>query len=282
MKKLFALLLAAMPVAAQVTVSQVNDRRTSGSFSHLMITLELPKVKSGDVAAARVLVSNAVDNSGRSVVDPSEQDPQLEPNRRGAMGGDDAAAEPLTVSLTLKNPERKATALKEVRGEIELYMPSRDANSLAEVPKFLSTSGKPIAHKALKANGVEISLVSPAQLAAEKKRLGDAKRKEYKDAGYDNDADIDSMVASYTESLIRADENDVVARIKDPTKRIQEISYVDAAGDVKRVSTSDSEGFTILSTWSGKPQPDWKLRVSMKTPKNLVRMPFTLTNVALP
>ncbi|HWW61061.1 MAG TPA: hypothetical protein VN181_06830, partial [Thermoanaerobaculia bacterium] len=190
--------------------------------------------------------------------------------------------EPVTVSLTLKNPERKATALKEVRGEVELYMPSKDANSVAEVPKFLSTAGKPLTHKALKANGVEFSLVSPAQLAAEKKRLGDIKRKEYKDAGYDNEDDINSMVSSYVESLVHADENDVIARIKDPTKRIQEISYVDATGDVKRVSTSDSEGFTVLSTWSGKPQADWKLRVSMKTPKNIVRVPFTLTNVALP
>jgi len=33
---------------------------------------------------------------------------------------------------------------------------------------------------------------------------------------------------------------------------------------------------------SGKPQPDWKLRVQMKTAKNVVRMPFALKDVTLP
>ena len=54
------LLLLSAPLFAQskakpvdVTVHQVNDRRTSGSFSQLSITLELPKIASADVAASR-------------------------------------------------------------------------------------------------------------------------------------------------------------------------------------------------------------------------------------
>jgi hypothetical protein len=38
----------------------------------------------------------------------------------------------------------------------------------------------------------------------------------------------------------------------------------------------------LLSSWGDKPQADWGLRISMKTPKNLVKQAFTLTNVALP
>jgi hypothetical protein len=37
-----------------------------------------------------------------------------------------------------------------------------------------------------------------------------------------------------------------------------------------------------LSTWVGKPQADWKMRVSMKTSKNIVRYPFALSDVPLP
>ena len=69
MKKLLALALFSLPLFAQpkldVNVKQVNDRRTKGSFSQLMITVELPKLKNAEVAASRVLVSSAVDDSPR-------------------------------------------------------------------------------------------------------------------------------------------------------------------------------------------------------------------------
>jgi hypothetical protein len=272
---LLALVLAA--TLTDTTVQRVNDRRSAGHFSHLDIVLELPKVKSNDVAASRVLVSNASDETGRDLIDHENQEPQLETNQRA---GNDAAA-PVAVSLTLKNPARAATKVKEVRGEIELYMPSKDPNSTAEVAKFLSFSGKPLAHKALKANAVEIALVSPAQLAAEKKKMGDAKRKEYAEAGYEGES-LDEVVKSYLESLLSLQEGDVLLRVKDPNKRIQEIVYVDGAGEVKRASMRDEEGFTLLSTWGEAVQPDWKLRVSLRTPKNLVRYAFALKDVPLP
>ena len=169
MKKLIALLALSIlttPLLAQVTIKRVNDRRTSGKFfNELAISLELPKVKASDVTAARVLVKSAVDSTGRSLVDPEKQEPRLESTQSGWVSDDaDARA---TVSLSLLNPERKATAVKEVQGEIELFMPGKDPNSVATIAKFLSLSGKPLTHKALKANGVEISLLSEAQIAAE-------------------------------------------------------------------------------------------------------------------
>jgi hypothetical protein len=283
MKRAFAsmsIVLLAASLSAQ-TVRQVNDRRTKGSFSQLTITIELPKVKAGDVAASRVLVAAAVDDTGRNLVDASEPEPRFESRGRMAALDAELAARPATVLVTLKSPDRKATRVKEVRGNVELYMPGRDPNSVAEIPKFLSLSGKPMANRALSANGVEITLLTPAQLDAERKRLGEAKRKAAKESGYDA-ADIESVVTEYMKSLFATEEGEVLLRIKDPSKRIQEISYVDAGGEAKHVSMRDASGLTLLSTWEGKPQPDWKLRVSMTTAKNVVRQPFALTDVALP
>jgi hypothetical protein len=258
-----------------VAVHRVNDRRSGGSFAQLDITVELPKIKSTDVAASRVVVTAATDETGRDLLNP-DHEPQLAENfqLRGEAG------KPVTVSVTLKNPARNATKVKEVRGEIELYMPSKDPNSVAEVAKFLSFSGKPVAHKALKANGVEMALVSPAQLAAEKKKLGDAKRKEYAEVGYEGES-LDQMVTSYLDSLLTLDETQVLLRVKDPNQRIQDVVFVDGAGEIKRGSMRDEEGFTILSTWEA-PQPDWKLRVSMLTGKNMVKHAFVLKDVPLP
>lgn len=282
MKKLIAIALFALPLLAQKAdpkVTQVNDRRTKGSFSQLEITLELPGIKSTDVAAFRVLVASATDDAGTSLVNTEAEAPALEPNARALYGNDDG---PASVRVTLKNPPRKATAVKQVAGDIELFMPSKDPNSVAEIAKFTSQSGKTLSHKALKANGVEIAPVSEAQLAAERKRLTDAKTKELKDAGYDEET-TKSVLESFSDGLLKFDDGEVPLRVKDPNKRIQDISYVDGKGEVKHASMHDDEnGYTVLSTWGEKPEPDWKLRVSMKTPKNLVRYPFVLTNVALP
>lgn len=284
MKKIIALLALSVvttPLLAQVTIKRVNDRRTSGKFfKELAISLELPKVKASDVAAARVLVKSAVDNTGRSLVDPEKQEPRLESTQSGWVS-DDANA-PAMVSLSLLNPERKATSVKEVQGEIELFMPGKDPNSVANIPKFLSFSGKPLTHKALKANGVEMTLLSQAQIDAEKKKIGDAKRKEYAAMGYEGES-LESAVSSSLEYTLRLDEGELLLRIKDPNKRIQEISYM-AGTEAKRVSTSEEQdgAFVKFSTWGDKPQPDWDLRVSMKTPKNTVRQVFSLRDVALP
>lgn len=282
---LFALSAVAQPKATpvEVSVKSVNDRRTSGSFAQLNISLELPKISSRDVEASRVLLAGATDDTGRTLLNPEAGEPMLEPNYRGSLTGrDDKVPPPATVNITLQNPDRKAKTVKEVRGEIELFMPSKDPNSVAEIAKFMGSSGKPLSHKALKANGIEIALVSPAQLAAERKRLSDAKRKEYVEAGWTPGEDLDSMVKSYSESLLTVEDSDVLVRIKDPNSRIQELAYIDAAGETKRISDRTDEGFTYLTTWGEKPQADWKLKVSMKTPKNMVRYSFALKDVVLP
>ena len=274
---LMVFLLAA--TLTDTTIQRVNDRRSAGHFSQLEVVLELPKIKSADVAASRVLVQNAVDDTGRDLLDrENQQEPRLEPSYRGNA----AQTAPAEVSVVLKNPARNAAKVKEISGEIELYMPSKDPNSVAEVAKFTSFSGKPLAHKALKANGIDIALVSPAQLAAEKKKYGEAKRKEFVEQGYEGET-LESVVTTYVDSYMSSvQESDVLLKIKDPNKRIQEITYVDAAGEAKRVSMSDEEGFTVLSMWGEKPQPDWKLRVSMRTAKNVVRYSFALKDVPLP
>lgn len=288
---LLALALTAVPLLAQpkpapvdVTVQQINDRRTSGSFSQLTIKLDLPKIRSSEVDASRVLITAATDDSGRSLLDPEASEPQLMPNFRLRRSG--AAPEnpppPISVDVTLKNPDRKATTVKEVRGEIELYMPAKDPNSVAEVPKFTSTAGKPLAHKALKANGIEIALLSDKQIEAERKRIADAKRKEYKDQGWEDEETLNETIKNMSESFLTVQESDLLVRIKDPNQRIQEIVYVDAAGEEQRISTRDEEGLVYFSTWDGKPKPEWKLKVRMKTAKNLVRYAFALKDVALP
>lgn len=280
------LVLVCVPVVAQSTpvepvVKMVQDRRTGGSFSQLTLSVELPKIKSSQVAASRVLVTAAEDDSGNSLVDGEAQEPELENNMRGSMGA--AEDGPVTVSVTVKNPPRKAKKVKEVRGEIELFMPARDPNSVADVPKFLSFSGKTIAHKALKANGIEITLVSKAQIEAERKKIAEAKRKEYKEAGYSDGEDLENTIKGIMEYTLNVEPSDVPVRITDKDNRIQALEYVDAAGEVKPVHARElHEDIRSITTWGDAPGKDTRLRVKMKTPKNLVRHSFVLKDIVLP
>jgi hypothetical protein len=274
--------LFAQSKPADVVLQQVNDHRTAGSFSRLTISMELPKVPSSQVAASRVLVTSATDDTGANLIDPELKEPELESNMRG-MGPMSEKNAPVSVSMNLKTPSRKATKVKEARGEIELFMPDKDPNSVAEVKKFMSFSGKTINHKALKANGVEIVMLSKAQIEAERKKIGDAKRKEYKDAGYEDGEDLENNVKSAMEYTLSVEANDVPVRIKDPNKSIQDLEYIDGKGEVKHVYTrSIYEDISAITMWGDPPGPDWTLRVKMRTPKNLMRQSFVLKDVALP
>lgn len=286
MRKIFFALVLTLPLLAQpkpvdVTVDQVNDRRSKGPFADLTVVLELPKIKSSEVTASRVSVAAATDDTGRDLR-PEEQSAELDPNSRGSMFRQNGEDPPCSVVVKLKNPARTATKVNEVRGEIELFMPGKDPNSVAEIAKFSTTAGKPLSHKALKANGVELALLSPAEVAAAKKRLGDTKRKEYQEAGYEGE-DLETYVKNYLENALTLDENsDIAVRLKDPNKRIQDVTYIDSAGEEKRVIVREEEGVSILTSWGGPPKPDWKLRVSMKTAKNVVKHAFVVRDVKLP
>lgn len=265
----------------ELSVERVNDRRGGEFFQRLELAVEIPEFTSEEVLAARVLVRSAVDDSGQDLVDEEAGEPALEEVGGSSFLDEGSRKAPARLSFTLENPPRTSSTIKEVAGEIELFMPSRDPNTLALVPKFLGSKGKVLSHKALKANGVEIALISEQQLEAEKKKLAEAKRQELKKEGYSDDS-IAYNIESFLEYFPKPEPDDVVVRIKDPRKVIHDISYVDSSGESKRVFTQDNEGLTFLSTWEGAPQADWGLRVSMKTSKNLVRRPFRLTEVPLP
>jgi hypothetical protein len=271
------------PTPVEVTLGHVNDRRSSGSFSQLTIGMFVPSIRAADVAASRVLVSTAIDDTGHSLIDPEAREPELMATNvpRELDGTPATPPPPVTVSVSLAMPPRKAKTVKEVRGEIELYLPGKDLNSVAEIAKLLSFSGKPLTNKALKANGVDITLLNTAQIAAERKRLVDAKRKEAKANGTEGE-ELENMMKELLEAMLPVNEGELLVRLKDPGHTVQDMIYIDSAGETKHVTTRDEEGLTYLTIWGEKPAPDWKLKISMKTPKNVVRYTFVLKDVALP
>lgn len=268
---------------ARAKVATVQDRRSSGSFARCTVGIELPDYPAHEVAAVRVVVATAVDDTGAVLV-PDEPPAGLEPSQRGQMGKPDGdrPAPPALVFAELKNPSRTAKSLKELSGEIELFVPARDPNGAAKLPKFLSLAGKPVSNPALKANGVEISILTKAQVAAERKKAEEAERARLKKEGYDDAEAIASSVESALWSFPKGEDNEVVLRVKDPKGAIQEIKAFDGEGNRMFAGGSDEAGLRVLKFWGDPPKPDWSLVVELRTEKNLLRHTFAFRDLPLP
>lgn|GEM_PF-995969 len=268
---------------ANATLKTVQDRRTEGHFPRCTLGIELPDIPAHEARASRVVVMKAVDDLGTNLVREDAADTRLEPTQRGSFGKPkDGPPPPTIVFAELKNPPRKATTLKEVSGEIELYIPGRDPNGEAEFPKILSMAGKPLAHAALKENGVEISVLSEAQIGVERKKAGEAERAKAKKEGITDEDTIRSMVEYAVDSFPKGGEGQIVLRVKDPKKAIQDFKMADGEGNPQFNGKSDEAGLTILEFWGDKPKPDWTMKVLMQSDRSLVRHTFVFRDVPLP
>ena len=268
---------------ANATLKTVQDRRSEGHFPRCTLGIELPDIPAYEARASRVVVTKAVDDLGTNLVRDDAADARLEPTQRGSFGKPkEGPAPPTIVFAELKNPPRKARALMEVSGEIELYIPSRDPNGEAGFPKILSMAGKPLAHAALKANEVEISVLSQAQLEVERKKTGEAERAKARKEGITDEETIKSMVEYAVESFPKGGEGQIVLRVKDPKKVIQDFKMADGEGNLQFNGKSDEAGLTILEFWGDKPKPDWTMKVLMQSDTSLVRQTFVFRDVPLP
>ena len=268
---------------ANATITALQDRRSNGSFARFTLGMELPDIPAVDAKAARVVVTKAVDDLGTDLVPEGAAEVRLEPTQRGQFGKPDGKPSPPTIVFAeMRNPPRKAKVLKEVSGEIELFMPSRDPNGEASLPRFLALAGAPVVHPALKANGVEITILSKAQLAGERKKVEDAVRAKAKKSPYLDEEAIKQLVESELYSFPKGEEGEVVLRVKDPKKAIQDIKAFDVEGNPVFSGRSESAGLTTLTYWNEKPKPDWTLKVQMQSETSLVRFTFAFRDLPIP
>jgi hypothetical protein len=268
------------PAPLEVSVSQVNDRRTNGYFSQLTVSFDLSGIPAAEVSAARVVVKKAADDLGNDLLDPERGEARFESTGQSYLPEDDTTT-PANLTIVLTNPSRDATTIQSIEGEIELYMPKRDPAAVAVIPKFQSLAGKPIVSRELKAAGVDIAVIGPAQLEAEKKRLSKVKADEARKEGADPDT-VAWIVSSFEEYFFQPSEDEVVLKITDPKSAVHEIVFVDSSGETVRAYTSDQEGLSVLSTYGTPPGEDWSLKVSLRTAKTMARHTFSLTDVGLP
>jgi hypothetical protein len=262
--------LAAPPLT--VSAGDITDRRRNDNFfGGLEIELKIGGDGAADVRGARALVKKAEDETGRNLLKEGGKTPEFETSMSNTSP---------SLKLELRNPARKAKTVREVSGQVELFLPGRDPASVARVDGFASKTDKPAASPALKAAKAEVTVVSRKTYEAEKKKDAERRRKEAEGAGIGG-AMVEAFAGLF-EGFLTVEENDVLVKVTDPGKKVFDVDVVDSKGTKIDGGGSMTVGTFRILKFAEKLPADASLRVYLLTPKSVVTTPFQLKNVALP
>jgi len=283
---LFCIALAVLAPGAsnaqgvRVSAGTIEDRRTTGRFfAGLEIELKLTGDDVADAKSARILVKKAVDETGRDLLSEKKSDEDFK-----SLGSSE-------LKLSLKNPARNASAIKEIAGEVQLFVPTRDPASVVTIDHVTSRMDKAVDSPALKAQKIAVRVVSPkAHRAAAKKREAEldkemAKHKEEmkKEAGDDKSAEaLMALVKGFSGMMNEVGDNDLILEIEDDEKKILDVSVVGPKGDKIDTNGSMSSGGLRILQFGQKLPADAKLKLLLQTRASIVSSPFSLANVPLP
>ncbi|MBA4372878.1 MAG: hypothetical protein C0402_08430 [Thermodesulfovibrio sp.] len=260
-----------------VSVTEVRDSRTTGQFfAGLDIKLRVMGDSLADAKGLKFSVTKATDDTGRDLLKKEDS------GRKEFTKPDENRTGQAEIEVKLKNPSRKAAVVRELAGEVSIFSPSRDPNSVASLSSFMTHSGKKINNKALTAARVNLTIMT-------KKEFDEFKEQQKKEVK----AKEGEMVKEFGEAMAKAlgslfggmmeiSENSVILNIADPDSKVIDLEFSDAAGAAMRSGSSMKTGDIRVFEFE-KPMPqDAKLTIFLMTPKSMTRTSFKLSNIALP
>lgn len=247
-----------------VSVKQIDDRRsTVPFFREFKLELEISNTP-GKVGAFCCRVAKAIDDTGADLV--------REDNKPRFV---------FFSSLSLKQPARKATAIKEVSGVVEVFIPQRDPQATVEVTGFVGKPRWEISHPSLTAGGAQLTLVTKAEL----ERIQKANRERRARNESDATAILGQLVSEVFSGMdARSDltENSVIILPKDPNGRVMEFKFFKPSGEPIAPVSYVHDGAYYLYNFDHKLPETTVMRITVVTPKAVIAVPFTLKDIALP
>lgn len=268
-------LLASSAFALDVQIGDVKDSRTTGQFfGGLEIELKLIGDGLNDATALRKTVTSAVDSTGQNLINNEELSDGFEELSR--YGGEVSN----TFTLKFRNPSRKADKLTELKGEVELFIPKNDPQSIVSINGLATWTGKPLTQPALKDAGIELKLLTAEQQKAERKAQNEARIAELKKQGVS-----ESMIKMAEESYDMfggGDENGITYQVKDPNNKLIGVSFWAPNGEEIRNNGSMTSGSEKTFYFNEKLPADTTLKIYVLSSKSVVKVPIQLANLVLP
>lgn len=283
----FVMFLVTTPAYASdvnVMVTEVKEQRSTGAYyNNLEIKLKLFGDDSSSIRGIKTVINSAFDDTGRRLLfssDNSDRNLLFNADKTKLFeivsGSETGMTE---INLKFKNPARKASVVKEITGELQLFMPDKDPAATILINGFMKTAGKPVTDSALTKDGITITVLSKNEFESLKKEV----EKKTKDA--QNQGMVQVRMSAF-ESLFTGyfqfGDNDLLFKINDPLGNLIDMDVIDANGiQIKHHGNMKAPEYIIIH-YSEAVFLDAKLRLYLKTEKSVISIPLRLADVALP
>ncbi|MCB9029914.1 MAG: hypothetical protein H6619_02600 [Deltaproteobacteria bacterium] len=277
MKTMFlalSLLVPSFCSAITPSVGDIKDTRTTGQFfAGLEVEVKLVGDELSDIKGVNTKVKEAQDDTGRDIIDPQKQKEGFEPFNQGGWQQN-------KITLSFKNPSRKATTLAKLNGELDLFMPSKDPNAQIKIPNITAQSGKLLTAKALTDAGIKFVVMDKAAYDTEKKNNEEKMKKEAEAKGMANA--MANAFGGMFGGFMQVSDNDLVFKIEDPQSKIVSYELQDASGNKIDNQGSMTMNDVRVMNFSMKIPSDAVLVIYVTTPHSSMAVPFSFDNLALP
>lgn len=260
-------------IDVRVSVSEVSDRRSTGQFfNNLEVKLKLTGDDAAEIKGINTVITSAVDDTRRNLLSPEKNRSGFEAVRETGTGPE--------VTLSLKNPARKATVIKELSGELQLFMPAQDPAATVLIKDLGRSIGKPLTDKALEKAGISVIVLTKKEYDLIKKD------EEQKAKNTAEKQGLDKALLKAFEGLLGAffevGEHDLILKISDPSAKLIEVEVIDGKGTRISGQGSMKTGDLRILNYTEALPADAQLRIFLNTQKSVVSLPLKLADISLP
>jgi hypothetical protein len=271
-------LTAASARTNQLVVSAGGISRF-GDTRDLDCTVQMNIVGELATAAASITdirIHRAVDDTGKDLTTRNRTMPQFPASRFGKNSGRVFNQSGWLAVLNLKSPGATAKTIREIRGEIDLAVPTWDNGGLLKVTNFMAKPGQVINAASLAYHGIQLTFHTLESYADFQR----ANPKQYVDA---TDLQIErSCFSGIYGSPTNPPRNSVAIQVEDPHQVLLGIRFESNDGTRVETTTSYSRPNFRCYRFAQPPPSDLNLIVSVAAPGVVQTQPFALENVWLP
>lgn len=260
--------------AQQVSVREVTDKRTTGTFFPGM-DIKLSVVGAGladSKGLRRIKVDKATDDTGRNLV-REERFSKTPFDAEVVSPKGDA----LDFELSLANPSRQAKTLQDVSGYVELHTPHKDPKSVVTLGPLSSLYGKKLPLPGALAS--KVGMIPVDKTLYDEMRKANASNANTNPGGGSGGELVQALRNMFSSSM---DADALGFVVQGDTSDIVAVEVIDAQGKVIKHQGRFSSGSFVSLNFPGGVGTQSRLRVYLATPQSLVRIPFQLKGVALP
>jgi len=264
---------ASSPAAIQASAGDVTDNRTTGTFnSECKVELKFTGDAVSDAQSVRrVQLTEAVDTTGRNLIlkDDDENGTQFNNDRQSHVM--------LSAEVKLRNPSRNATAIKILKGQVELFNPTEANGGIVTIKNILQHPAEAVQNPELEKYHIQLMYLT--------KEAYEAKKKEVESKQDSNQAlgeAFGQLFKGMFGGMLSDAKNSIQLYIEDPDKRVIHLKFSDGHGNPLKSNQSWSSGDFKSTGFESPAPPDTQLKIQLATPASLTTYSFQLENVALP